>query len=174
MKFKSLKRGPKAIEYTIITQGHQALEERDVKCKENPRQSLTDALDALVAVAVKVNEHRDNKGMAVIGFEISETKHGTRSAQITYDRVLDANDQSKQFSTPKFRIEDPQSGDEGRRECSAPHAKLIETAIDEAVKYINGDREQSLLPGITDDSGRPTGDDEPESGSQGEVFGDTP
>lgn len=160
MKFKKISRTPKFIEYTVIVQGHQALEERDVKCKEMPLESLTKGLDALVPVAVKINELRDNKAMNIIALEITETKNGTRSAKITYDRVLDATDQAMQFATPRFRIEDPSTGDEGRRECTPSHAKLIEVVIEEAIRYINGERQQGLLPGITDDSNRPSGDDD--------------
>jgi hypothetical protein len=155
MKLLKILRDEKFVAYKIETQGHQALEDRSIRCHEAPLESFDTALQALGHVASKILELRNDSGVIVESLSIRRTKHGTRSAVITITKHLKATDKPHRQKTPVFQFDDPTEG-EGSRECDAEQAQLINTMVMEAEKYIGGERQQMLLGTVTA---------EPENGS---------
>lgn len=145
MKLLKITRDDKFVEYQIETAGHQAEEDRTVRCHEAPLQSFDDALQNLGDVAAKILELRNDSGVTVKSLAIRRTKHGTRSAVITISRHLKTTDKPHRFRTPVFQFDDP-TEDEEPRECTKEQAELLNIVVSEAEKYVAGERQQRLLP----------------------------
>ena len=150
MKILKITRTDDAVQFRHEVQGSQSVEERDITAHEAPMASFDKALQALAAVAVNVLElgHDYKKGITVIACSFSYTKHGTRSAAISFSKELDATGGAHRMNTPLFQFDDSKAEEENgqRRQCSGPHAALVEAVVEETEKYANGDRQQRLLP----------------------------
>lgn len=149
MKILKVTRTDDAVQFRHEVQGSQSTEERDITAHEAPMASFDKTLQALADVAVNILEVGQGykKGMTIISCAFSYTKHGTRSAAITFSKELDATEGSHRMATPLFQFDDAAEGDDsGRRQCTKPHAILIERMIEETEDYANGERQQRLLP----------------------------
>lgn len=143
---------------------HTSMEERTVVAHETPLKSFDEALQELTSVACSILELGVSyqKGIEVRALGISYTKHGTRSAQIFFRKYLDKTETWHPLATPVFQIDEPKSQETSKRQCSAPHAKLVADMIREANKYAAGKRQQTLLDfdgkakGDSDDDGPST------------------
>lgn len=149
------------VKFKIETQGHKALEEREVTAHEAPLASFDEALEGLRTVARSIVELKDSKLITVYRMDISYTKHGTKSAQLYFVRVLQATEAKHPLKTPVFQFEDPAEGEQGKRQCTKAEAKAIELMLTEAERYINGERQQMLLP-----IDAATGESAPEDGDK--------
>lgn len=121
-------------------------EEATMKAPEAPLPSFDKSIEALTPVVQKVMEFKSVAGLTPFGISVSHTKHGTRSVVIHFNRTLQQTGRTYQDKTIAFRIDNPASDETGERECSAAEATLCIAAIDEALRYANGERSQQLLP----------------------------
>jgi hypothetical protein len=131
-----------------VTKGTE--EKQDITAHEAPLPAFDKALQALSDVAVNILElgQEYKKGVAVVSVSVSHTKAGTRSVSIAFVKTIDATGTEHKLDTPVFQIDDAGKGEEGgqRRQCSKKHAEMVAAFLDEAVKYANGKRAQTMLP----------------------------
>jgi len=128
-------------------EGMTSTEGRTSTFHEMPLVSFDKAIAKLVKPALTFLEQAPEwaKGMRIIGFNIKETKKGTRSMQILFDKNLELVGASIQMKTPFIRIDKPQEGEQEKPTCDAPSKKIIGNAILEVEKYAAGERSQQLL-----------------------------
>lgn len=126
-----------------------AAETHDVSWQEAPTPEFDKAFQALTAVAANILELED-ENMIVHELAIHRTKHGTKSAVISFRKALSAVDQAHKMSTPQFRFDEPNPSEQGIRQCSPKQAAAIERVMELAQKYAEGERSQTLLPLVTE------------------------
>jgi hypothetical protein len=149
MRILKVTRTEDAVQFRHEVQGHQSTEERDITAHEAPLKSFDETLQALADAVVNVLELGQpyRKGITIIAVAYSYTKHGTRSAAITFTKHLDATDTAHRMTTPLFQFDDAAEGEDGqRRQCSKRHAELLHEVIEQTEAYANGERQQTLLP----------------------------
>lgn len=161
MKIKSIKRTEKYVEYVQEVQGHKAVDEVKVVCKEAPLEAFDEAMQGLKSVVAGTMNVTTNwlKAATITKLTVKYAKNGTRVCQVFFDRYYTVNEKNKSEKTPQFRIEDAESG---RRQCSEKEAEYCLQMIHEAERYANEEREQFLL-GLDDDPIEPP---QPDDGSQ--------
>jgi hypothetical protein len=149
MKVTKVIREEAAVEFHHEVQGHQATEERKIRAHEAPLKSFDETLQSLTDVCVSILELGQSykTGMKILAVSFSYTKHGTRSASISFSKELSATEAAHRLTTPLFQFDDAADGeDSGRRQCTKKHAELLGAMIVEAENYANGERQQRLLP----------------------------
>lgn len=149
MKILKIIRDEDRVQFRHEVQGHQATEERDHTCHEAPLKAFDDALQDLSHVAAFALDVEDDytEGMTVVSLTVSYTKHGTRSATISFAKRLNSTEQNHRMNTPAIQFDDAKADEEGTRsQCTEDHAKKIQRVIDETERYANGERQQRLLP----------------------------
>lgn len=161
MTLKKIIRNKKFILYKVESQGHQALEDKEVTAHEAPLASFETAFDALGGVAASVCEMRDDSRVRVHRVDVTQTKRGTRSVQLYFTRTLAVTGQPHPLKTPVVQLDTPAEGESGRREVTEEEALAINTLVEETMRYIKGERQQLLLPLDKSDGGEMmSGDDE--------------
>lgn len=149
MKLLRIIRDEEFVKYRHVTDsGVLAREEREITCHEAPMTAFEEALANLGPVAANIlGLGKDyTEGMTVRSLAIKYTKHGSRSVEIGFSKILSATDGNHRMKTPFFYIDEPSDSEQFHRECSPKQVEVIEAFIEEAEKYINGERQQRLLP----------------------------
>lgn len=148
MKITKVIRGEKFVTFHHEVQGHLAIEEREITCKEAPLSSFDEALQNLKEVAITILGAPRSwlKDITITGLSISHTKRGTRSLVIRFDRFYQSVEKTKAEATPMFQIDNPSDGEEGRPNVVKMHAEMCAVMIAEAERYAAGERQQVLLP----------------------------
>lgn len=130
-----------------------AREEIQKTSHEAPMQSFEDALAELGPIACNILELGKgyDEGLTVRSLTIRRTKKGTRSVSIGVVKELSAVDNPHRLSTPFFNIDPPAESEQGTRECSEKQTEVIDAFIEEAAKYQAGERQQRLLPLVSEE-----------------------
>ena len=125
-----------------------ASETRDVTYHEAPLKAFDDALQALAPICGNwVGAGADyGSDVTVRSVTLSFTKSGTKSATIAFKKPLDINDAGLLMSTPCVQIDEPYANEDTRRECHKKQAEAIYKLLGHAEDYVNGDRQQMVLP----------------------------
>jgi hypothetical protein len=149
-KLLKIVRDESFVQYRQEVQRTGTAEEQDVTTHEAPLPSFDAALQALAPVACVVlgMGPKYAEGVIVRSLSIGYTKAGTRSATISFTKKLDTPEVTHPLKTPAFRFDDSAEGESngGRREVANKQAELIELMIEQAEKYIAGERQQQILP----------------------------
>lgn len=175
MKLKKFIRGAKKIAFASIVNPAEddgdvlATEDRAATLRVAPLPELDESLQALVPVIAEVMEWTKTYavGIVVDAVLLSYTKRGTRSMAIRFLKKLNNLNLQHRMTTPFFRIEGPEEGEEGKVETK--HTELCHAAIMEADRYIldpvHG-RSQQLLEL---DGAKPEGEGSEEDTEQGKL-----
>lgn len=140
--------------------GKLATEDRDITFHECPLKSFDDALQALASICGNWLGAGTGYGddVTVRSVSFSFTKAGTRSATIGFRKPLSITDAPLLMSTPCVQIDEPSGNEDSPREAAKKQAEAIYKLVEEAERYIAGDRQQLILPLAT------TAEDELEDG----------
>lgn len=137
--------------------------------RDNPLPSFNKAFDALAPIVASV-AHLPGKyaetGFRLVGFKLSES-HGSRCVSLIGRK--DLGDAAKEFVivTPARMLDKPSEAGAVGDTLSKEHVGLIEDAIDEAKKYVKGERAQGQLAFEDDDeSDDGSGTKEPSQGEE--------
>lgn len=154
-------RGAKDAPKTVLQSN---VEKVDITSHEAPLPAFDKALQALADVIANVMETGQSwkKGIVVRSFALTYTKTGIRSVVISFNKRIDATDSFHPMKTPAFQIDDGKTADEGRKQCSKPHADAVIKMIKEAERYAAGERSQQMLKFNDGDEG---GDDDDKDNS---------
>lgn len=154
MKLVSVKINKKSIVYAAVfnkdateADSVASKENRTVTCYEVPLPAFDKAMTGLIEPAISFLELPADykKGVSVVAFSIGETKKGTRSISIEFDKKLDTTGESHRFKTPFIRIDKPVEGEQAKPVADNKSKARIAKAIEAATAYANGDRSQTLL-----------------------------
>jgi len=118
-------------------------EESKYRNRETPRPELDKTLQALKPEALKICELPDDygKNMRVSGVSLSH-KQDVMGATITLVKKLTHSNTPFVINTPFLPSEPYNHADQNAPTLSTITVKLIETLVDEAEEYIDGDRAQ--------------------------------
>lgn len=128
-----------------------ASEKHSVEFVEAPTPAFDEQLQSLARVAAGILEYGSQEDLTVTSLTISRTSKGTKSATIEFYKPLQAVDAPHLMKTPQFRIDLPADGEQGVRQCIEGEAQSIYKMLEEAQKYLAGDRQQMILPLVADD-----------------------
>lgn len=150
MMIKKIVREESFVRFTLVRQGDAEAEvEITEKHKEAPLASFDETLSQLSDVLSDVMELPMGEWcdpVQVYGVAISTTDGGTRSVQLLFRRAFLPTEKVHPMKSPFFRIDHPKDGEAGERECTESSAVQVAQFLNEAERYINGDRQQTLLP----------------------------
>jgi hypothetical protein len=150
MKITSYQRKSKKVVVKWLEHGSQGEEELSVTSPQAPLDELENALQALKDVICSVMELPLSWMDTVIvrGFKVSYTNAGTRSVQINGTKALRCG-KVEAFKTPLFQIDPPDESENEPKAVSTEEAIACCTAIDQAERYVQGERKDSDCEGIT-------------------------
>ena len=136
------------VRYTIEAQGQLASENRKITCHEAPLLDFDLCMKALAGVAINLMGLPESwrVDMTVKSLTIRYTKSGTRKVVISWSQFFHRTSSTETEKTPEFFIEDGAEGEDFRRECDESDVETIMNFLHEAQRYINGERQQQLLP----------------------------
>jgi len=176
MRLFRIRREKDFIEYMNSDKGAMHNEDKAIKCPEAPMESFTEAMNQLATAAIEMMELPESwrPSIEMKQLQIKYSKRGTREVQITFMKSYLRTSDAKKEKTTYFYIEDGALGEEIVREAPENVVIVIEEMIHEAVLYIGGNREQTLLPigGEPEDPVEPEDGDELDFNAQVEVVTD--
>lgn len=167
-KLTKITRDDKFVEYKHEAIGPKgSAEESAVKSPDIPLKSFDTALQKLNETVGRVLglPAKWASECTVTAVAFSYTKRGTRSAQIWFRRELKSTTREHRMSTPVFQFDKAAEGEDGRPECNDDDAKAIKKVIRETERYIDGERQQGLLP-LEDPASEPQGGQEQEQAAK--------
>lgn len=147
-KLLQITRSDKFVQYKVQRKGQTAEETATITAHEAPLASFDKALQDLAVTACRALQLPSDyaEGMQVLSVTFSYTQKGTASCVISFEKTLDKHEVPHRMATPSFRFEKPAQGEDGRMQCTPGEAEKIETLVKEADKYIDGKRQQMILP----------------------------
>lgn len=145
MKLLRVSRDAKKVKFTIETQGHMGVKEVTETCHEAPLQSFDDALQSLAPIAAGWAELINDSTVEMHTLALDYTKHGTRSVRLAFNRELSVTGKSYKLKAPPVQIDDPATDESTVKQASEKEAKAVQLMIDEAIRYVEGERAQRLL-----------------------------
>lgn len=145
--------GRKAITFSIVLNPDTeddtvSQEERKTIAKEAPNPELPEAFSNLAPIVCRILETSGEwvEGLSVFKLRLSHTKHGTRSVSFKFKKAINATGgMLHSLETPFVRIDKPADGESGDIEVSLDEKRDIERAIQECLRYANGERSQQIL-----------------------------
>lgn len=145
MKVKGYTRKTKEVVYRIERKGEQANEEVKVTCKEAPLAELDEAMEAFGKVIQGWMDAGSKWKDTVhpVAVDVSYRKDDTRTVRFQFHRKFAVNEQEESYWTPWVQIDD---SDEDRKDCTAAEERQVNALLGLVEAYINGDRQQQLLP----------------------------
>lgn len=152
---------PKQVVYKYDQPTQQGEEGISHECPEAPTVHCQNAVQKLLDVVLSVMElplhwggKADNETGEIMnptvkiqGFTVSHTKAGTRSIQITFRKAFRCG-KVESYKTPLVQIDDPAEGEDEKSALADGEAATCNAAIEEAIKYIGGNRQQMTIDGI--------------------------
>lgn len=160
MQLKKFHIQAKKVVYLYDHATTQGDEEGGKKSPFKPLQSCIDSVHKLRDVVISVMElplHyagiEDNDGvieaptLVVTGFNVSHTAAGTRSIEIVFRKSFRCG-KVKSYTTPMVQIDDPADGEAEERALAAGEQATCNHAIEQAIAYIGGSRQESRLDGV--------------------------
>jgi len=139
--------------------------------RDNPLPSFTEALDALaplVATICHLPTEYVQGGCRVIGFTIDEQAGADAVSILVKKQLLDAAKEFA-FKTPARLLEHPAEPGTYSPPLSVADAAVVYAAIDEAKRYIRGERAQGLISFGDEDDGDEFGEESTAGDSEGTV-----
>lgn len=148
MELQFITRGTKSIVFKVERPGQIEEETATITAHEAPLESFNEAMNNLRTVVREMLELPEKwvETVLIKTLSISRTKAGTRSVSIAFSRT---GKTGRTFAapTPLFRIDSPENEDERiDPELSKKSIELVVIMINEAMRYVAGERAQALLP----------------------------
>ena len=166
LNIRKIRRSSKKITFVFLN----GEEEHSASYKDNPLPSFGPALDALAPLVCELCElPRDYiAGLTVSGLTLCESGK-VECVTIVAKKEIAGNSRPFNIATPLITIDQPEEG-EGSH-LTIAQAILVETAVEEARKYIRGERSQGQMK-LTPEAEETEveGDEEPEAGEPGNLI----
>ena len=161
LNIRKIRRSAKKLSFVFIN----GEEEHSASYKDNPLPSFGPSLDALAPLVCELCELPKDyiAGLTVSGLTLCESGK-VECVTIVAKKEIAGNSRPFNIATPLIPIDQPEEG-EGSH-LTIAQAILVETALEEARKYIRGERSQGQMR-LTPEA---EGDDEPESGDTGNLI----
>jgi len=136
------------VRYTIETKGHMAAEDRIVKCHEAPLEDFDKCLQCLHQVVINIMEASAGWSLdiKVRWIQIFWSKSGARKVTIGFKKYMHRTETWHSLKTQPFWIEDGDEDEDFTRQCFETDFDMVNNFLWEADKYIDGERQQQLLP----------------------------
>jgi len=142
-KAKMDSKGKVRIEYE--KESSEGVETHTLECEDSPRPEFQEALKALVGDVIEICEIScDADRITVLGVSFSWT-HDIMGAVITAMKGLVAGGSPLLLNTP-HRPSEPYGEKAGGPTLDLSTVKRLESVMDEATKYVMGERAQGTLP----------------------------
>ena len=166
LNIRKIRRSSKKLSFTYLN----GEEEHAAAYKDNPLPSFGPSLDALAPLVCELCElPKDYKdGLTVSGLTLCESGK-VECVTIVAKKEIAGNSRPFNIATPLIPIDQPEEG-EGSH-LTIAQAILVETALEEARKYIRGERSQGQMK-LTPEAEETEveGDEEPEAGDTGNLI----
>lgn len=147
MKILKVVRDKTQIVFKQEVKGAMGIDTETRTTHEAPLKTFDSALQKLTPVICYILGTGQQWGDEVLvkSIDLSYTAKGTRSVKIGFTRTLAATEKDHPMETPMFQFDAPADSEADARECHSKHAEAVDKFIDEAEKYIKGERQQMLL-----------------------------
>ena len=166
LNIRKIRRSSKKLSFTYLN----GEEEHSASYKDNPLPTFGPSLDALAPLVCELCElPKDYKdGLTVSGLTLCESGK-VECVTIVAKKEIAGNSRPFNIATPLIPIDQPEEG-EGSH-LTIAQAILVETAVEEARKYIRGERSQGQMK-LTPEAEETEveGDEEPEAGEPGNLI----
>lgn len=166
LNIRKIRRSSKKISFTYLN----VEEEHAAAYKDNPLPTFGPSLDALAPLVCELCDlPRDYiVGLTVSGLTLCESGK-VEYVTIVAKKEIAGNSRPFNIATPLIPIDQPEEG-EGSH-LTIAQAILVETALEEARKYIRGERSQGQMR-LTPEAEETEveGDEEPEAGEPGNLI----
>jgi hypothetical protein len=138
-------------------------EDFKVRSNENPLPAFVQALDALVPIVLAVGELHETwaHNFRIHGFTIGDMRD-VKTVSIRGKKGVEMSGEMLDLTTPAALLAVPNTEGATTQPLTAAHVGLVESAIEEAKRYVLGERAQGTLDL----------DDEAEADADGEEAGD--
>lgn len=124
----------------------------NVRSNDNPLASFGKSLDVLAPVFCAVCELPEawGKGVWVKGFDVGDLRDA-KTVKIRIQKGVALSGKMVEVPSPPALLSTPKTEGGITQPLSAENAELVETAIEEAKRYVKGDRAQGVLSLDDDD-----------------------
>ena len=166
LNIRKIRRSSKKLSFTYLN----GEEEHAAAYKDNPLPSFGPSLDALAPLVCELCElPKDYKdGLTVSGLTLCESGK-VECVTIVAKKEIAGNSRPFNIATPLIPIDQPEEG-EGSH-LTIAQAILVETEVEEARKYIRGERSQGQMKLSPEaEETEVEGDEEPEAGEPGNLI----
>lgn len=157
MELLKFHRGGKLVKYSYHNNSSQGEEKVTKESPEAPIPECDAALARLVDVVLPIMElpehwrgkDKEHPLMAVTGFDLSHTKNGTRSIQISFQKAFRVG-KVENYKAPMVQIDEPVKDAGESEKCALDDSlrAICNSAIEQAILYVGGTRAQMTLEGI--------------------------
>ena len=165
LNIRKIRRSSKKLSFVFLN----GEEEHSASYKDNPLPSFGPSLDALAPLVCELCElPKDYKdGLTVSGLTLCESSK-VECVTIVAKKEIAGNSRPFNIATPLIPIDQPEEG-EGSH-LTIAQAILVETAVEEARKYIRGERSQGQMKLAPEAETEVVDEDEPEAGEPGNLI----
>ena len=154
MRLKNIVRHTNKIEFqTEKISSDGGKEAKKTTAKEAPLKSFNDSMDELSIVVQRINNFTDEQMelVKILGIDVAYMKNGGRAVSIRWEKVTEINGVQHILTNKKYtfhidREEDADGNKKGRLLLDDQSNKIVHTFLNEADKYVKGDRQQQRLP----------------------------
>lgn len=158
LNIRKIRRSAKKLSFTYLN----GEEEHSASYKDNPLPSFGPSLDALAPLVCELCELPKDytAGLTVSGLTLCESGK-VECVTIIAKKEIAGNSRPFNIATPLIPIDQPEEG-EGSH-LTIAQAILVETAVEEARKYIRGERSQGQMKLTPEAETEVVDEDEPEA-----------
>lgn len=166
LNIRKMRRSAKKLSFTYLN----GEEEHSASYKDNPLPSFGPSLDALAPLVCELCElPRDyTAGLTVSGLTLAESGK-VECVTIVAKKEIAGNSRPFNIATPLIPIDQPEEG-EGSH-LTIAQAILVETALEEARKYIRGERSQGQMKLAAEKEEEEAGDEPEDDGKLVQLAG---
>lgn len=137
----------------------------DIEERDNPLPAFVKAMDALtpiVGTICHLPKAWTDTGVVVKGFKMGE-QDGTPTVSLTARKDIDDAAKEFAFKTPERLLAHPTQPGKYTPPLSAEEAELVQEAIEEAKRYVKGERAQGQIEFEDEDENGPIDEEEDET-----------
>ena len=166
LNIRKIRRSSKKLAFVFLN----GEEEHSASYKDNPLPTFGPSLDALAPLVCELCELPKDymAGLTVSGLTLCESGK-VECVTIVAKKEIAGNSRPFNIATPLIPIDQPEEG-EGSH-LTIAQAILVETALEEARKYIRGERAQGQMKLSPEaEETEVEGDEEPEAGAPGNLI----
>lgn len=140
LNIRKIRRSAKKLSFVFLN----GEEEHSASYKDNPLPTFGSALDALSPLVCELCELPKDYavGLTVSGLTLAESGK-VECVTIVAKKEIKGNSRPFNIATPLIPIDQPEEGDGAH--LTIAQAILVETAVEEARKYIRGERAQGQM-----------------------------